>query len=507
MTAVGTQKKTIGVFGGINQAEVINDNEFAGMKNLSSDWYPAAGPRKPRGAVIATLDNPNGLHYNNGLIYVDGTHFFYKGNLAGEVEDSRKNMVNMGAYVIILPDKRVYNTSTGEWKAMESQWKQSSSASFAPTISGSTFIKITCNGIGAAFAQGDGVEIAGCTNAAFNKTAVIQSRSENDIVVIGDLTEAFTQASGLTVTRKAPDMDFLTESDNRLWGCSSKNHEVYASKLGDPCNWNCFEGISTDSYAATIGTEGDFTGAVTHLGYVIFLKEHMIHKVYGNKPSNIQINNYPARGVKPGCEKSLRIVNETLYYASCDGVCAYDGSMPYLISENIKKSYSGAVGGAHGGKYYISMGNADEWEMYVYDTEYRLWHREDTCQMRESCVGNGELYFIDKENQIGKASGEGQERIIWEMESGDQMEGSLDKKKLHKLQFFMELERETMVEVYLKYEDGMWRRVKTITAPRKQSITLPIRPQRCSHYRWKLTGSGNFRLLGVGKEFETGTGR
>ena len=80
---VATQKKTIGTFGGINENEVINENEFAEMKNMSSDLYPAIGPRLARGEVVAKLKKPNGTHYNNGLIWVDGTDFYYKGNLVG----------------------------------------------------------------------------------------------------------------------------------------------------------------------------------------------------------------------------------------------------------------------------------------------------------------------------------------------------------------------------------------------------------------------------------------
>ena len=133
------------------------------------------------------------------------------------------------------------------------------------------------------------MEISGCTNADYNKTATIQAKTDDSITIIGVLENSFTQASGLKIKRKVPDMDFLTECENRLWGCSSKNHEVYASKLGDPLNWNVFEGISTDSYAATIGSDGDFTAAATYSGYALFFKEHTIHKVYGNKPSNIQI--------------------------------------------------------------------------------------------------------------------------------------------------------------------------------------------------------------------------
>lgn len=507
MTDIATQKKMIGTFAGINQSDVINENEFADMENLSSDFYPAAGPRQPRGIVCHTLERPNGLHYNNGLAYVDGTKFYYKGNLVGNVEDSRKQMVNLGAYIVIFPDKRVYNTRTGEWKSVEAKWTQSSEAAFTPTITGSTFIKISSTGIGKEFVRGDGILISGCTNSGFNKSAIIQSAEANAIVIIGDLDAEFTQKSGLVIERKAPDIDYVTEAENRLWGCSSTNHEVYASKLGDPLNWNCFEGISTDSYAATIGSEGDFTGAVTHLGYVLFFKENMIHKVYGNKPGNIQINAYPARGVKKGCENSLIVVNETLYYASCDGVCAYDGSMPYLISENIKKRYSRACAGSYRGKYYVSMEMNETWELYVYDTNYHLWHKEDKSLMQAVCVGDGEMFYIDGENRLRGIEGADTERIFWSMESGDQMDGGMNKKRLHKLQFFLELEQGAMAEVYLQYEGGKWERIRTITAPRKQSLIFPIRPRRCSHYRWKLAGSGKFILYGVGKVYETGTGR
>lgn len=460
---VATQKKTTGTFGGINENEVINENEFAEMKNMSSDLYPAIGPRLARGEVVAKLKKPNGTHYNNGLIWVDGTDFYYKGNLVGTVEDSEKQMVSMGAYVLVWPDKRIYNTSTGEWKSIEKSWTQSAQATIGPTVSASTFIKIKCSGIGSEFAQGDGVEISGCTNSGMNKSAVIQSRDTDYIVVIGDVEKEFTQDSGLTIKRKAPDMDFMTELDNRVWGCSSKNHEVYACKLGDPCNWNCFEGISTDAYAATIGSDGDFTGAATHLGYVLFFKESMIHKVYGSKPSNIQINSYPARGVKKGCSRSLAIVNATLMYASCDGICGYDGGVPYLISQNIQNGYTGA----------------------------------------------NELYFLDADGQIRPiCSDQKESKIQWMLESGDLLDGSLDKKRLHSLQFLLDLERGSYIEVYLKYdEEPLWTRLKTFTALTKQTFRISVRPRRCNHYRYKLVGVGPGKLYGFGKTYTVGSGR
>ena len=64
----------------------------------------------------------------------------------------------------------------------------------------------------------------------------------------------------------------MIECGNRLWGCKyglvdgETVNEIYASKLGDFKNWNCFAGLSTDSYAAARGSDGPFTGAADYLG-------------------------------------------------------------------------------------------------------------------------------------------------------------------------------------------------------------------------------------------------
>ena len=53
-----------------------------------------------------------------------------------------------------------------------------------------------------------------------------------------------------------PDLDFICESENRLWGCSNETRTIYASALGDPTNFFSYQGLSTDSYAVAVGSEG-----------------------------------------------------------------------------------------------------------------------------------------------------------------------------------------------------------------------------------------------------------
>ena len=129
-----------------------------------------------------------------------------------------------------------------------------------------------------------------------------------------------------------PDLEYLTECDNRVWGCSSSENVIYACKLGDPTNWFSYRGIAADSYAVTVGSDGPFTGAATCMGYALFFKENTLHKLYGSKPSDFKLSSLRCRGVARNAARSLCVLNETLYYLSPDGVMAWDGSIPAKVS-------------------------------------------------------------------------------------------------------------------------------------------------------------------------------
>ena len=499
-------QKQLAQFGGYSRKETIADNEFRDMKNMTSDDYPAIGTRKGRGNVVKTLENPNGIFYKNGLMYADGTSLYYKNAKVGTLGDSEKLFVGMGAYVMIWPDKVYYNTDSGEFGSMVKSFVQSGTVTFAPLSEGSAFTKIS--GSGLSFDAFDGVTIEGCSNADFNKTTVIQEAGDGYIVVTGVLEQQFTQESGLKITRKVPDMDYVCEADNRLWGCSSANHEIYASKLGDPFNWNNFEGISTDSYAVTVGSDGDFTGCIAHLGNVLFFKENTIHKMYGSRPSNFQLNTYTLPGVQKGCSRSICIVNETLYYKSRTGVMSYDGSTPTLVSEQLGSSrYEDAHAGQYSGKYYVSMSENGKYTLLVYDPKYRIWHKEDDTRMQMAAYGDGELYYVDSSNRLRTiCADDSEETPEWVLESGDMLENTLNMKYISKLVFYLKLEKGAKLEIYLKYDsDPMWERKFTIREAKKKTYLVPIIPRRCLNFSYRIEGKGGCRLFGISKYVEEGS--
>ena len=571
LQARAAQRETVDVFRGYNHNLRIGAGEFYDMKNMTSDSFPVLSPRGRRGGY-ARPASPQGLIARDAVCYVDGTGFVIgetrvELGLSADAADCPKQLKSMGVYVIILPDKKYVNTmDPTDFGSIEASFTTRQDVTFTlctadgeacagaaasdtpPENPGNldywidtssrphtlkryaqasgmwadiadTYVKIESPGIGAAFGQYDGVTISGIQIEQLrdlNATQVLWARGDDYLVVTGILDGAVTQAAeagSVTVRRTMPDMDYITQSDNRLWGCrygrtkdGGTVNELYACKLGDFKNWNCFMGLATDSYAASCGTDGPFTGAVTHLGYPLFFKENWVHKVYGNAPENYRVQTTACRGVQKGCHGSLAIVNETLYYKSPSGICAYDGSLPREVGSCLgREAYGGAVGCAHGNKYYVSMANArGEWSLFVYDTARDMWHREDNLHALDFCSFRGELYCVEAEGRnILTLLGSGEaweEAVSWMAETGELGLSAPDSKYVSRLTLRLLLEPGSELNLYIRYDDtGEWAPVCHIRGTGLRSFSIPIRPRRCDHLKLRMEGTGGGRIYSITK--------
>jgi hypothetical protein len=402
-----------------------------------------------------------------------------------------------------------------------------------------TYIKITLEGvnsIGELFSKGDGVKITvGSEAPNFNvlknifineeedgkrsMNATIMDKGEDYITVPGILKYNILMSKVFfKVERLVPDMAFITECNNRLWGCSKDGHEVYCCKLGDVKNWNCFEGISTDSWAATIGSDGKFTGAITYLGQPIFFKEDSLIKISVSSSGAHQLKETRCRGVQKGSERSLAILNETLFYKSSACVCAYSGSLPASISDALGEvRYYDAVAGTIGNRYYTSMrDSAGKYHVFVYDQKSGLWSKEDDAEALYFCNHGDELYYIDVADKKMKSVGgtllydvpeKGTEgKFDWMAESGNIGYSSPDNKYIARINVRASLDFGTNVDFYLQYDSsGEWEHKFNMSGKGTRTFTVPVIPKRCDHFKYKIVGKGGCKIHSITKTTEQGS--
>lgn len=575
-------------FGGYNHNLRILAGEWYDEQNLSSSYYPLFSQRDKRGTV-ATLTDPQGMIAKEALMYVDGASLYYNGavvsgvTLSTDADMTPKQIVSMGAYAVIFPDKIYVNTADlTEYGSLDATFtsvedadvtyqmcrvdgtdydldsaavsadepedpangdywidistdthslKQYSTSSAQWVSIATVYTKIGYANIGANFSQYDGVTLSGCAYSGdnedlgnqideLNTSKIIYALGTDYIVVVGLLDQAYTQSSGsVTVTRESPDLDYVTESGNRLWGCKygvvdgEPVNTVYACALGDFKNWNRFMDVSTDSYYVNVGTDGKFTGAITYLGVPMFFKENCIHKIAGDYPEEYTMYTEHARGVEDGSYRSLAIVAEYLYYKSRSGVCVYDGSLPELISVNFgDEKYSSAVAGVHGSKYYISMQDADDdWHMFVYDTYRTLWHREDATQALAFAEVKGDLLYINAatgalQSATG-ASGTLESSVAWYAESGIMGYEYPDRFYMSRFNIRAKLGDGATLTMYLEYDStGGWVEKGSYTGDAiTKTATLMVIPRRCDHLRLKLAGTGDVKIYSIARILEMGS--
>lgn len=549
-------------FYGLNQNEVIAQGEFSRLDNLIPCEIAAVKTREKRG-VLRKLQNFQGILGKEKLFWVEDNGIYYDGGRYGSVAPGEKQLLSMGALVLIFPDKLAFNTdtklvtplentasitggvtvslarqdgtaytgyTTGTTAPQDPQngtlWLDTSNgaalkeyAAATQTWAGvlTTYLSIQAAGIGKGFKQHDGVTLSGVTAEGVNGDVILQGATDNSLLITGILAAEHTQTGGVTVSRKLPDMDFFATLNNRVWGCSGKNHEIYACKLGDPTNWRCYEGLSTDSYAATVGSDGDFTGAAAHLGYVLFFKEACVHKLYGTVPGNFQLTEINFRGVEKGSEKSLCVVNEVLYYKAKDGVVAYDGMLPRAVGGKLLPvKYHSARAGRQGSDLYLSMLSQSGSELLVLDTEKGLWRREGTDRAAQfaSCQGQG-YYVRESDGRLIALSADApgtlfddvgpENEVAFAFETGDLLDSVPDYKRMARIQLRLELETGGVCKVAVSHDDGPFLDAAAFLADKKRFYVLPIAPRRCRHIKIRLSGTGKCTVYGISMYVEKGS--
>ncbi len=567
-------RMVVDAFAGYNHQLRIGEGQFYETKNLSADYYPMLANRHKRGILSQSFTKLQAIIAKDALFWVDNGTLYKAGRateLTGLQTVKKTRLVSMGAYICIFPDKMYYNTMTDEFGSMEASHEYTGTVVYRmchadgtyyddvykgstepvepdngmvwiDTVNGEvkeyvawsqtwatietvyTRVDFLTMGQLSAFGEYDGVRIRGMHFDDLNGSKILygvggDANTHYDyIVLVGIQEERYEETNAhIYIDRVVPDMDYVCEAQNRLWGCFYGNdgtqnlNEIYCCALGDFKNWEQYLGVSTDSWRASRGSDGKWTGCVNYLGVPTFFKENIIHPVSVSSVGAHQIGDIPARGVQDGSGDSLCVVNETLYYKSRTGVMAYQGGMPVDVADALGgEKYYDAVAGVFGQKYYISMRDAaNSWQFFCYDAKRGLWMHEDELHA-EGFTSWGDELYAKVGNQIiaiNGTQGTPEGTVRWMAETGiiayEQSVkgyGAVPIRYVSRFDLRLNMSADANMQMFIEYDSsGLWRFAGNIKLEETGSVVVPIKPRRCDHFRLRLEGWGDVRIFSIAK--------
>lgn len=329
--------------------------------------------------------------------------------------------------------------------------------------------------------------------------------------------EVFTALSGftadceghseITMTKEFPMLNHVCSHGGRLWGTDNDNNEIHASKYNDPGNFNAFDQTAADSYSMSVHTPGEFTGCIGFINCVCFFKENSIMRIYGNRPAAFSMSEQTAPGVEKGSDGSLALIGDVLYYKGKNGVYAYSGGTPYLISGALgNERYTDAVGCAYDNKYYISMKNTDGKRiLFVYDTLNRIWLKEGETGFVSATVYENKLYYVDETERKIRVidKDESSDGVEWMAELCEFNETVNEKKGYSRITLRYDMKKGAYFSIELLLDRGIYKKIKTINKEGCGSVMIPIPPNRCDSFKIRLSGKGECKIMNLVREFKT----
>jgi len=540
-------------FLGYHPSSGIGKGEWSYEENLSSRCFPHLCPRESRRRLLTP--ELQGIGALDTLCYVaEGTLYYGDHSIELPLTEGEKELIPFGAYLIIRPDMLWVNTVEHSYGFCEKGemfqgdlgilWCDREGQPLEPVVDGSeapentmqywldtqhsppilkvysqdtglwhpmdqTYIRIVADGIGAQFPTGSRVKVDGdhelerIIGAGLRE---ILDSGRDHIMIAGtmDSIRKELRQRQWKITCPVPIMDYLLCHENRLWGCRyGRDHngsfvnEIYACALGDFTAWYTYRGIASDSYTASLGTQGPFTGAAVVGGYPVFFKEDSLTRIYGSHPSNFRLQTVPCVGVAKGSDRSSALLDGALVYLGRDGFYLYDGSLPRKISSDLDAMhYSNGVGGTCGSYYYADVCENGIPVTMCYDKEHGLWHRESSMWATKMVSHGDVLYYMSLDNMlyaVGTQLGEAAEKqVSWEAVSDILREDEPRKGYLTGLTLRLSMESGSRLSVFAEYDScGAWEPLGTLCGGPLYGREVPLRLRRCDHLRLRFQGQGN----------------
>jgi len=511
-------------FVGINKNDIVSDNEIVEGYNLDTDNLPAMSPRKPRKVLFGNLADPNGFKlYKDKVAYQDGFMFHYDGISWGTTR-TFKSFEIFNKELITMPDKTYFDGT--ELKDLQGtiyiergdldedgivilDEDKVRTRGHIMVVGGETITFTNSEDYTHDVYQFD--KDFGFIKARYEMTMTEILEDDTEYVKIvmngSDVNISLTvnTTKGYPSEGELPNVISVVEHYNRLFGI--KENSIYASAWSDKDNWAYFQGLDNDSWAIDTRSAGDFLAITNYQNHVVFFKEDEMMELYGYNPSDFQLQKIAEVGAIN--QQSVCEYNSVLYFISKDDIYAYSGGIPRQISEklNIDSIENGAII-ANKDKVYVSFTqNGTDYTNYVYDIRNGAWLPLDTKQILQFEKYEGKVYALTAEGNIEKYNS-GVESILWGFTTKEYNDNSYNNKVTTKIRFRMKMEYNSMIKIFIKYDQGEWELKESFTnfdnEEDQKLLQIVLAPQRHQIFQIKLECHGKSIIWGEREVYEVG---
>lgn len=357
-------------------------NSATGLLNFSSAVYPWLKNRERFRYLNYALDFSHGVGiHNDTFFYAVGNKFYYGADEKFEVSEGKKQFCVFNGRILIFPDMLYFNPETDEHGRFGF-----TTGEITYTIAHRTTAGVDCglSGINSAdidltqyFKVGDGIKITdeqGLGISGFHTIIGIVRQLK------GLVFEKFEFGDGesYTLTGKlshgSPETcDAACISGGRVWVAG--DNKIYASTLGDECNWAVAGDDEKSSFVCNLGGGEKINACIDLEGNPVFFSENKIYKIYGDRASNFYLKccaNWG--GVSRSMRDTVAVVRDKIFYVSPHGLTCFDGSTPRVLERTPFEATDVVTAASDGKRYYAVVAEAAGNRLYVYDETYAQWH-------------------------------------------------------------------------------------------------------------------------------------
>lgn len=536
-------------FDGLCDEVVASQHKWRNMLNMSGEAYPSIGTRKPY-TVLCRVPEETQLFVHDRLFSLREGRLYEADRAVAELGGGRRCGVSMGEDLILMPDKKIYNSALGKLRDMERSfrargirfgianeygeayegyvvsdqepqnkalWLDSREKKLKRWQNGvyeslqGLYLCLEAAGIEQGFAVGDAVSLSGIREfPLLNRSYIIEGLFPGKMILAGYLERWFQEAGEVEISRSVPLLDSMAVWNNRLWGINRQKRELYASKLGSPEVFQAFSGLSGDSCLFPLEEEPLQIAALEE--ELIVLCEHSVYRVTGTRPANFRCTRLAQPGIRRGSEGSLALLQDCLYYVSAQGVIRYDGVFR-RINRRALTRLGDCIGFAQGGRYYLCQQSGAEQGIFVYDTEHDFWHREADYAVSAAVSTEDTAYLVcsNKLLAIGRPDPSLQDRSIeqegelyWFAETADFSLTLPDKRTMDTIQVMLNGKGDYAVfaayDVDPEETDNSripWEMVDADVFRGELGARVPVCARPCHTMRLRISGNGSATIYSI----------